>query len=147
MKQLVLLIVSIILVSCSSIQKHELSNIDNDYAASNLPMDVVLNQQETPVYILGGKNSCFKSYNNDDEIITTTPRDISLVMALIYRSTGTFTLRKETHDYGRVTTLHAYDNMKIHYKSANCTKKWFGFFHNNDVHLVSYKIINKEVIP
>lgn len=97
-------------------------------------------------YSLGCKNSCFETCNDSEEIITTSPNDIDVIIDYLYRSKGTFSITKVTYNHTDKVTLKARDEMKIHYEMALCKeKRALLFMFEEEIKLVSYRIIKKEL--
>lgn len=98
-------------------------------------------------FTLGCKDSCFETCNDSEEIVTSTSSNINAIIDYIYRSNGTFNIKKVTYNHTDKVTLKAYDELKIHYQMALCKeRRALLFMFEEEITLVSYRIIKKEIL-
>lgn len=138
------LIILLLLVGCST-AKQEILNQRISYRKFKTDRNQnVSEQMEYVYYRLGNKMSCFENAKDTDEIITASAEDIKFVFNYLYRNHGTFTMRQEYNSSNRKVEVTIEDNLKIHYDEAYCKDEWLGIFHNDQVSLVSFRILKIE---
>lgn len=147
MKVLMFMLLSLLFVSCA--HKFDVKNqkfMDyKEFSLGSVESELTNKYYQVP-YTLGCKDSCFKSCNDFEEIITAGPEDINAILDYIYRSKGTFSITKVTYNHTNKVTVKARDEMKIHYEMAFCKQRRPLLFMFEEVTtFVSYRITKKEV--
>lgn len=148
MKNLIFVIISLFFVSCAHKMDINNQNFVNfkEYSLGSEKSELA-NKHYRVAYSLGCKNSCFETCNDSEEIITASPNDIDVIIDYLYRSEGSFNIKKVTYNHTNKVTVKANDEMKIHYQMALCKeKRALLFMFEEEIRLVSYKITKKEIL-